>query len=29
MDLKLWNENLKQLKNIILKHDKFEDAINL
>lgn len=29
MDLKLWNENLKQLKNIILKHDKFEDTINL
>lgn len=29
MDLKLWNERLKQLKSIILKNDKFEDAINL
>lgn len=29
MELKLWNENIKQLKSIILKQDKFEDAINL
>lgn len=29
MELKLWNENIKQLKSTILKQDKFEDAINL
>lgn len=29
MDLKCWNEKLKQLRSIILKPDKFQESINL